>query len=172
MHSADSLWSMLHPVAVGQILALLALANGTPVVATKILGERFSFPLDGGLNFLDGRPFFGSGKTVRGIALAVIAAAAGAPLLGVPWATGALAGASAMAGDLLSSFLKRRLGMRPSSRFVGVDQVPESLIPALACRGALGLDAWDIAALTLCFLAGEIVLSRALYRLGLRDRPY
>jgi hypothetical protein len=35
------LWSIL------QLLVLLMLANGTPVVAKKFLGERFTYPLDG-----------------------------------------------------------------------------------------------------------------------------
>jgi hypothetical protein len=44
------LWSIL------QLLVLLMLANGTPVVAKKFLGERFTYPLDGGVVFVDGRP--------------------------------------------------------------------------------------------------------------------
>ena len=42
----------MHPVIVLQLLALLVLANGTPVVAKKILGNRLSYPLDGNVGFL------------------------------------------------------------------------------------------------------------------------
>ena len=31
-----------------KLLILLAIANGTPVFAKKILGDRFAYPLDGG----------------------------------------------------------------------------------------------------------------------------
>src|SRR5258705_6237913 len=39
-----------------QLLVLMILANGTPIVAKKIFGPRFSFPLDAGTIFFDGRP--------------------------------------------------------------------------------------------------------------------
>jgi hypothetical protein len=68
----------VHPVIVLQLLALLVLANGTPVVAKKILGNRLSYPLDGNVGFLDGRPLFGRSKTIRGVVLGVLAAVAGA----------------------------------------------------------------------------------------------
>jgi hypothetical protein len=42
-----------------RLLALTTLANGTPIVAKKIFGPRFSFPLDAGTIFFDGRPLFG-----------------------------------------------------------------------------------------------------------------
>jgi hypothetical protein len=77
-----------------------------------------------------------------------------------------------MAGDLFSSFLKRRLNRAPSSRASGLDQVPESLFPLLACRNLLSLTAVDIAACVMMFFAGEVLLSRLLYALQIRDRPY
>ena len=49
----------MHPVVVLQLLILLMLANGTPVIAKKVLGDRYSYPLDGNLKFADGRPVFG-----------------------------------------------------------------------------------------------------------------
>src|SRR3981081_2673827 len=98
-----------------QLLILLMLANGTPVIAKKLLGERCSYPLDGNLTFVDGRPLFGHSKTIRGVVLAVLVTSAGAPLIGLGWKTGFLVGSFAMAGDLASSFSKRRLKLPPSS---------------------------------------------------------
>jgi CDP-archaeol synthase len=77
-----------------------------------------------------------------------------------------------MAGDLLSSFVKRRLHLPPSSRASGLDQVPEALFPLLACRNLLSLAAADIAVRVVMFFVGEVVLSRLLYALNLRERPY
>jgi CDP-2,3-bis-(O-geranylgeranyl)-sn-glycerol synthase len=77
-----------------------------------------------------------------------------------------------MAGDLFSSFVKRRLGVPTSGRATGLDQLPEALIPLLACRGALALTLADIAATAAMFFVGEIVLSRLLFRLRVRDRPH
>jgi len=55
-----------------QLLVLMTLANGTPIVAKKVFGRRFSFPLDAGTIFFDGRPLFGPSKTIRGILISVL----------------------------------------------------------------------------------------------------
>jgi len=71
--------------------------------------------------------------------------------MSLPWQLGALAAASAMAGDCLSSFIKRRFGLEPSSMTLGLDQVPESLFPAVACSGYLPLGRLDVALIVLVF---------------------
>ena len=162
----------MQPLALLQLLVLLSLANGTPVIAKKLLGDRFAWPLDGGRNFLDGRPVFGASKTVRGIVLSILVTGAGAPLVGLAPEIGALVGGAAMAGDLVSSFTKRRLARPSSSRATGLDQIPESLFPLLACRNALASSAADIVLGVALFTFGEIFASRLLYRWHLRDRPY
>lgn len=155
-----------------KLLILLTVANGVPVIAKRLLGGRFAWPVDGNARFFDGRPLLGASKTIRGIVLAVLATSVVAPLLGLTPGTGALIGAGAMAGDLLSSFTKRRLDLKPSSQATGLDQIPECLIPALLCRQALALSATDIVAVVAIFFVGEIVLSRLLFQLRIRDRPY
>ena len=159
-------------LAVLQLLILLTLANGSPVVAKKIFGNYCSWPLDRDIKFVDGRPLFGASKTVRGILVSIITTSACAPLLGLTLKLGLVVATTAMAGDLLSSFLKRRFGLKPSSKAVGLDQIPESLLPLLACRSALSLAALDIIVGTAIFFVGEAVLSRVLFRLHVRDRPY
>ena len=163
---------MLHVALVIKLLVLLSIANGAPVLVKKVCGNRFSLPIDGGCNFLDGHPLFGRSKTIRGVLVSVVAAAVGAPLLGLAVTTGAVVGSAAMAGDLFSSFIKRRLNLRPSSRATGLDQIPESLFPLLACRGWLSLTVLDILIGVVAFLIGEIFLSRIFYRFGVRDQPY
>jgi CDP-2,3-bis-(O-geranylgeranyl)-sn-glycerol synthase len=162
----------MQPWLIAQMLILLALANGTPVFASKIFGGRFSRPIDGGMRFLDGRPLFGPSKTIRGALLAILATTAGAPLIGLDWKIGTVMGLSAMIGDLISSFTKRRLAMASSSQASGLDQIPESLLPLLACRGALALTYLDMLIVLVLFFVGEVLLSRLLFKLGLRDRPY
>ena len=154
------------------MLILLSLANGSPLIAKRILGEIFARPLDGNVQFVDGRPLLGPSKTIRGIVVSLLVTALGAPLLGLPIWIGLLVAAAAMAGDLLSSFLKRRLGLAASSKATGLDQIPESLFPLLACRSVLSLTAIDIAAGCAVFFVGELLLSKLFFRLRLRDRPY
>ncbi|MGB3390431.1 MAG: CDP-archaeol synthase [Pseudaminobacter sp.] len=83
-----------------------------------------------------------------------------------------LIGFTAMAGDMLSSFVKRRLRLAPSAMAPGLDQVPESLLPLLAVRNLLGLSILDVAVGVAAFWAGELIVSRLLYALHIRDRPY
>jgi hypothetical protein len=162
----------MHPWQNLQLLVLLMLANGAPVAAKNILGDRFSYPLDAGVEFVDGRPLFGRSKTIRGIVLAVLVTTAGAPLIGLDWRIGVMTGSLAMAGDLASSFVKRRMALPPSSRASGLDQVPEALLPLLASRNLLSLSIADIGVVVGLFFIGEVLLSRILYALSLRDRPY
>lgn len=155
-----------------QALGLLALANGTPVIVKKVCGSRLAVPLDGGMLFFDGRPLFGKSKTVRGVACAIAVTAALAPLLEVSVAVGALVAVFAMIGDLFSSFVKRRLKLAPSSQAIGLDQIPESLFPLLAGQKMLSLSFAEIAACVAIFTVGELIVSRFLYWLRIRDQPY
>src|SRR3979490_36258 len=155
-----------------QLLVLLILVNATPIVAKKIFGPRFSFPLDAGTIFFDGRPLFGPSKTIRGILISVLITTASAPLIGLDLTIGAIVAGAAMVGDLFSSFVKRRLNFPSSSQSLCLDQVPESLFPMLACRGPLSLTITDIALGVGIFFIGELILSRLLYRVHVRDEPY
>lgn len=93
-------------------------------------------------------------------------------LLGVPvWLAAAVA-LAALVGDMASSFTKRRLGVASSGQALGLDQIPESLLPTLVAAPPLGLGVLDVVVVTVVFFVGELVLSRVLYRLNIRDRPY
>ncbi|MDH3218263.1 MAG: CDP-archaeol synthase [Gammaproteobacteria bacterium] len=155
-----------------KILLLLFLANGSPVVAKRILGTRLALPLDCGNKFVDGRPLFGASKTIRGIVSSILATSAGAMLTGIPMIVGMQFALASMCGDLASSFIKRRLGLPPSSRALGLDQLPESILPMLVCWHALNLDLATALAAVAIFFAGELLLSRILFRLKIRERPY
>lgn len=162
----------MHIQATLKVLFLVALSNGTPVIAKDILGSHFAFPVDNGANFVDGRPILGSSKTFRGIFLAILVTSAFAPAVRMNWKTGALVGSMAMAGDLFSSFLKRRLNLPAGGRATGLDQFMESLFPLLACRSVLMLTALDIVVGVALFFVGELLLSRLFYHFHLRDHPY
>jgi len=155
-----------------RLLLLLGVANSAPIAVRRLLGDRWAAPLDFGLNFADGRPLLGRGKTIRGVVAAVVATALAAWALGMSPQAGALIGAVSMAGDALASFVKRRLGVAPSGRATGLDQIPESLLPLLAVQGSLDLSAAQVLGITAAFFVLEIPLARWAFRLGLRERPY
>ncbi len=162
----------MHTWPLLQSVLLLTLANGAPVVAKKALGARLAFPLDAGARFFDGQPLLGPSKTIRGVAISVVTTAVVAPLLGLNLAAGGLVAVLAMIGDLFSSFAKRRLKFPSSSQAIGLDQVPESLLPLLVCKETLSLTSMDVAIGVGIFFLGELILSRLLYDLRLRDEPY
>jgi CDP-diglyceride synthetase len=162
----------MHPLLILKVLLLLTAANGTPLIAKDFLGDHLAIPIDGGANFVDGRPILGASKTVRGILLSVLVTTAFALLVGLGWKIGLLVAMMAMFGDLFSSFLKRRLNFLAGSRATGLDQIPESLFPLLACRSALPLTASDILAAAAMFFVGEVLFSLLFYHYHLRDRPY
>jgi len=155
-----------------KLLLLLLIANGAPILSSKLFGNRFSFPVDFGLHLKDGFPLFGSSKTFRGLISAILVVTAFAVLLGFEWQTGLLIGVWAMLGDLFSSFVKRRMGMTPSSMALGLDQIPEALFPLIAVSSIVGLTWWQITYLVVLFIVVELVLSRILYTLKIRKKPY
>jgi hypothetical protein len=155
-----------------QFTVLLILANGSPVLAKGMFGKHFSYPLDAGLIMSDGRPLFGPSKTIRGVVSSVVVTSIASGLIGQSVAIGALIGVTAMLGDLISSFIKRRLGLPPSSRAIFLDQVPESLLPLLACSYFVPLTGLDIALTMAIFVVGDIILSPLLYSARIRDEPY
>ncbi len=156
----------------GQLLLLLTLANGAPILARLLFGQRYQWPVDGSRCFPDGRPLLGPSKTWRGIVAAIVLTPPAALLLGIPFSAGLLLGAGAMAGDVLSSFIKRRLNIRSSGMALGLDQIPEALLPLLLVQQQLRLHDAELIQLTLAFMALELVLSRIFYHLHIRKQPY
>lgn len=155
-----------------QILVLLFAANGGPIITERLLGKHCPWPVDGGARFIDGRPLLGPSKTWRGLVGAIVCAALAAGLFGFSPATGMLVGAGAMLGDLLSSFIKRRLGIDSSGMALVLDQVPESLFPLLMVRSKFGLAESDLVGLVTAFVVLELILSRILFWLHIRRQPY
>ena len=155
-----------------QALLLLLVANGAPVITNTILGKRLARPIDNGLNLSDDYRLLGNKKTWRGLFSAILFTTAVAILLGLPPLTGILFGTLTMTGDLLASFIKRRLGKLESSRARGLDTVPESLLPLLFLKYSLALGFIDILLVVGIFFLCEEFISPILYKWHIRNRPY
>jgi CDP-2,3-bis-(O-geranylgeranyl)-sn-glycerol synthase len=96
--------------------------NGAPVIFGGGL------PVDFGKDFPDGKRIFGDNKTVRGILsgliVGAIVGAFGYSLFSKAlFVVALLASAGALFGDLVGSFLKRRVGIKPGDALPGVDQL-------------------------------------------------
>lgn len=154
------------------LLFLLIVANGAPVIAKKILADKWAFPLDANLTFVDGHPLFGRAKTVRGVVFSCLLTVFVSLFLNVTVLQALLIALFAMLGDLFSSFIKRRAGMKSSSMAIGLDQVPESLFPLLVLKSQLALSWQSVLVIVALFFVCELALSVILYRLNIRSRPY
>ena len=155
-----------------ELLLLLVVANGAPVLVARLAGGRLSRPIDGGCRLGDGQPLLGASKTWRGLVGSVLATALVAWLLRLGWLFGACFGLMAMLGDLLSSFCKRRLRLNASTRATGIDQIPESALPLWTGMAFLDYGYGMVVLGTLAFFLLEALGSPLLYRLGIRNRPY
>lgn len=155
-----------------EVLLLLLIANGGPILAKKIFADRFNLAIDFNLNFFDQRPVFGHSKTFRGVITSVLLTSIFALTLGYSVWIGFGIALTAMFGDLFSSFIKRRLDMAPSSMALGLDQIPESLLPLLFLTLYIEINYQGILLLVGCFFILELLLSRLLYWLHIRNRPY
>ncbi len=112
-------------------------ANMAPVIVKKV--NLFVFPIDFSKK-INNKPIFGRNKTFRGlifgVIFSIIVAYAQFLLYGVEFFKGIsfidynnwllfgfLMGFGALTGDLIKSFFKRRLGLKPGARFVPFDQM-------------------------------------------------
>jgi len=118
---------------------LVVTANLAAWVAARAFRTRWNAPLDGGSTSRDGTRLLGDHKTWRGLIAAVVACGIVAQLLRVAFGLGAAFGALALLGDAASSFVKRRLRKRPGTEVIGLDQLPEALLPLLVLQRPLGL---------------------------------
>lgn len=159
-------------LALVHLFILIILANGAPILAHNLLGNKADYPIDGNLHFIDKRPLFGRSKTWRGLIASLLLTSLLAWLLGYSIQTGLLIALAAMGGDLLTSFIKRRFNMPSSSMAPMFDQVAESLFPALVVMDIFALTSLNIILLVLAFILFDLLLSQLLHRIGLRRRPY
>lgn len=118
------------------------IANMIPVFAAKILGKRFDTPVDFGKT-LNGKPLFGSHKTWRGLITGIIGGILIAWLQQYLYSTnlffeelsildysvvnivafGFLLSFGALAGDMVKSFFKRRMNIKPGKPWIPFDQL-------------------------------------------------
>jgi CDP-2,3-bis-(O-geranylgeranyl)-sn-glycerol synthase len=118
------------------------IANALPVVSKKLNILKFlAFPVDGGKK-LAGKSLFGKSKTVRGFVVGVIGALIIAYLqylltavsffneislveysLKFSLLLGFLLGSGALLGDLIKSFIKRRIGIESGHPWIIADQI-------------------------------------------------
>ncbi|MCY0868629.1 MAG: CDP-archaeol synthase [Desulfurococcus sp.] len=149
------------------------IANASPLL---VKGTKL---IDGGKRFIDGKPVFGGHKTWEGFAIGVVNAyitgAALGFILGDPWiqVLSVITGASAMTGDLIGAFVKRRLSIPPGRPLPVVDQLSFALTITLVYF-ILGVEEvvkhldFIAATLILIFIL-HVLTNYVAYILGIKD---
>lgn len=155
-----------------QSLVLLISANSGPILTEKILGNRLNRPIDNDCKLSDGYRLLGNSKTWRGFYAAVFFSIMTTLYLDLKPIIATLFAILAMTGDLLSSFIKRRMGKPESSQVRGLDTIPESLLPLWLLNDSLSLNAVDITVTIGLFFLCEELISPLLYKLHIRKKPY
>jgi predicted MPP superfamily phosphohydrolase len=134
-----------------KILLLLWLVNFAPPLLAFLMEERWARAVDQGRTLWDGRPLFGNHKTSRGVVGALTMGALAGPLLGFLWWEGLAVSSLSVLGDLLSSFIKRRMDLPDGSVAPGLDQVFEGAFPLLYLSSAYSVGPWTSAGVVAVF---------------------
>jgi uncharacterized protein len=147
--------------------------NLAPPLLSLLFKERGRTPVDLGRRMKDGQPLLGPHKTIRGVVAGVVTGGLIGWLMGFPVGIGLGCGALSMAGDLISSLIKRRLGKPSGSVSMGLDQLPEGAFPLLLLAPSFNLGVGRATGLVLLFCLGAfagsyfftwIFLNRAIKR--------
>jgi len=153
-------------------------ANASPVIFG---GGK---PIDLEKKFFDGKPIFGSHKTYRGfISGLLIGTFVGwfqetiAPLAGLPKGSvfsGFVISLGALIGDLVGSFVKRRLNLKPGAMLPVVDQLDFVLFALLFASLISPLPISVTGMIAIIILTGPIhlLVNVLAYLLRLKDTPW
>lgn len=140
-------------------------ANSSPV----ILGG--GIPLDLGKYFFDKRRIFGDGKTIQGFIGGLIAGTLVAIFQGRPEA-GFLMSLGALTGDLIGSFIKRRLDIAQGGSLPGVDQVFFLIFALLFASPVERLRWTGLVILLIVTPPIHLAANILAYKIGLKSKPY
>jgi CDP-2,3-bis-(O-geranylgeranyl)-sn-glycerol synthase len=164
-------------------------ANMAPVIVRRWT-SFLDFPVDFGAKF-GGKPLFGKNKTFRGFFFGIIFALLLSYLQhalesveffssisiidysGWNWALiGILMGAGALLGDLVKSFFKRRIGVKPGERFFLFDQV-DFVIGALLLIALIYVPPISlIITIILLSILLHVIVNHAAYYLKIRKEKW
>jgi CDP-2,3-bis-(O-geranylgeranyl)-sn-glycerol synthase len=156
-------------------------ANAAPVVFGG------GYPLDAGKLFLDGKPLFGSNKTIRGFFAGLLVGTLSGFVLGSLYQLegfpknflfqynlllGFMLSLGALTGDLLHSFLKRRLNISPGSPLPVADQL-DFVLGALLFSVVIYPPPWLSALIILALTPPIHLLTNFLaYLIGVKKTPW
>lgn len=156
-------------------------ANGSPVVIYKMLHGKTT-PIDLGIIMKDGRRVLGDGKSIEGFFGGITAGFITGFIINTfiilyrnPLEYFLLS-IGAMMGDLMGSFIKRRLGLERGAPAPIMDQLGFIIVALLLVWAIMGLPRWiDVNIIMIIFvitLILHITTNFLAYLIGMKDKPY
>ena len=142
-----------------EALFLVAVASSVPWAVGRICGGFCAWPLDFGYTLRDGQRLLGGHKTWRGLVAGIAACSIAGGLIGSGFLLGAVVGGLALAGDAISSAVKRRFRRSPGAEVPGLDQLPEALLPLLVLHRPLQISMAGVIGVALLFTALDLALT-------------
>ena len=157
-------------------------ANGTPVIVYKILNGKTT-PIDKGIIVWDGQRLLGDGKSIEGFISGVMVGSVTGLIINflIPHLYKnpieyLLLSIGAMTGDLIGSFIKRRLKMERGAPFPIIDQTGFIIIALLLVWITIGLPNWINLELIFIILIITFILHIATnilaYMVGIKNKPW
>ncbi len=159
----DTFDHMLLDSAVGRYLfplLLLGIANTAPWLAACIFGPEFAAPLDFGITLPGGSRLLGDHKTWRGLISAAVACGIITQDFDLGFLRGTVFGTLALLGDAAASFVKRCLQLAPGTEVLGLDQLPEALVPLLILQRPLALGLGECFVIAAIFAMLDVVVTK------------
>jgi predicted MPP superfamily phosphohydrolase len=148
-----------------KLLVILLAANTAPILISAYFPKSRRWPLDRGRRLADGRPLLGAHKTLWGLFGGIGAAGIFGLLMGLPLTVGLMMGLASLLGDLLTSFLKRRLGLVAGESAHLFDYLLEGALPLLLCKYRFSIS-WSLVLVLLgFFIACGLLGSKMIQRL-------
>ncbi len=155
------------------IIVSMMITNGSAV----LVGQ--GYPIDLGRKFIDGKRILGDGKSFEGALIALLYGSAILILLSNIFSVthvipiGIIALLGALLGDIVASFVKRRLGLERGSPLPIVDQL-DFYIGGILLLLAIGviMDVVVIIVFTPIVFIMHRLTNIIAYRLGLKDVPW
>jgi CDP-2,3-bis-(O-geranylgeranyl)-sn-glycerol synthase len=127
--------------------------------------------LDGGEKWLDGKPFLGSHKTLRGSIAGIFAGLLIGFLQGSAL-VGFAQGLGAILGDLISSFLKRRWDVAPGESFPLLDQLDFIIVAVLLSQPLVNSSVQAIIIIIIVTVPIHYLTNYLSWMLKMKDNPW
>jgi CDP-2,3-bis-(O-geranylgeranyl)-sn-glycerol synthase len=148
------------------------------VLAMLVKPLKFLFiPIDNNLTY-QGKPIFGTHKTWLGLISGSLTGLLTAILIypyfdiSYPVILGFFMGFSSIVGDMVKSFFKRRMDIKPGQPWIPFDQIDYMLANIIIFSAPLALNLFDISVLIVLGFFSAIIISLISWTIGIKEKVF